>query len=285
MKLELNCVQPSRMFFGETPELGHPMQQPNNPRQFSVFSAMATAPFFSGALNRDVARNWRGIGLRLLLLVLVITWIAAGIKMDRAVKHFANDEFPGVVQDFPPITIKDGVVSSPVDQPYYMKDKQTGKTFAVLDTTGTITSLDQADNAILLLTENKIHYRDNSNPGQVKIQDLSKVKNFYVDRTIVTNWVAWGSKWASWVLIPIALVFSFIYRLIQGLIYGAIGMIFNNSFNALAVRSVNAPLVCRDHAGDVAGHDSFTGEHQCACMVVHLPGDRDALSGDGREGQ
>ena len=77
-----------------------------------------------------------------------------------------------------------------------------------------------------------MHYRDNSNPGQVKIQDLSKVKNFYVDRTIVTNWVAWGSKWASWVLIPIALVFSFIYRLIQGLIYGAIGMIFNNSFNA-----------------------------------------------------
>ena len=106
------------------------MQQANNPRQFSVFSAMATAPFFSGALNRDVARNWRGIGLRLLLLVLVITWIAMGIKMDRAVKHFANDEFPGVVQDFPPITIKDGVVSSPVDQPYYMKDKETGKTFA-----------------------------------------------------------------------------------------------------------------------------------------------------------
>src|SRR4051794_37805272 len=195
------------------------MQQANNPRQFSVFGALVRAPFFSGELNRDVARNWPGIGLRLLVLVLVITWIAIGFKMDRGIKKFANTEFPGVVQDFPPITIKDGVVSSPVDQPYYMKDKESGKTFAVIDTTGEITSLDDADNAFFLLTENKLHYRDNSNAGQVKIQDLSTIKNFYVDRPIVTGWVTWGSKWASWVLIPIALVFSFLYRLVQGLIY------------------------------------------------------------------
>jgi hypothetical protein len=208
------------------------MQQANNPRQFSVWSAMVLAPFFAFNLYRDVGRNWRGIGLRLILLVLLITWTAEGITLHRSFNKFAKEEFPTFVQDVPPITIKDGVVSSPVEQPYYIKDKQGGKTFAVIDTTGTITSLDQTDGAIMLLTDTKLHYRDNNNPGQVKIQDLSQVKNFYVDKDIINSWVMWGAKWAAWVLIPLVFVFSFIYRLIQGLIYALIGLIWNNVFNA-----------------------------------------------------
>lgn len=208
------------------------MQQPIQPRQFNELNALTRAALFASDLYRDVARNWRGIGLRLLFLVLLISWIATGIKLHRSFKHFANDEFPKVVQDLPPVTIQDGVVSSPVDQPYWIQDRQTHKTFAVIDTTGTITSLDDADGAVVLLTENKLHYRDNNNAGQTKIQDLSNIKHFYVDRPIVTSWVTWGAKWSAWVLIPIALVFSFIYRLIQGLIYAAIGMIWNSTFNA-----------------------------------------------------
>src|SRR4051812_28276463 len=151
--------------------MGHDMQQQINPRQFSVWSALVLAPFFVANLYRDVARNWRGIGLRLLVLVLVISWTVTGVQLHRSFNHFAKDEFPTFVQDVPPITIKDGVVSSPVEQPYYITDKQSGKPFVVIDTTGEITSLDQTGGAIVLLTDTKPHYRDNNNPGQVKIQD------------------------------------------------------------------------------------------------------------------
>ena len=207
------------------------MQQGNNPREFSVWGAMFTAPFFSGNLFRDVA-NWRSIGLRLILLVLLITWILEGISWHRGFNAFARNEFPKVIEDFPQITIKDGVVSSPVDQPYYMRDKQTQKTFMILDTTGTITSLDDDPDAVILVTENKLHYRDHNQPGQVKIQDLSTIKNFYVDRPILTNWMNMGAKWAMWVIVPVFFVFSFLFRLVQGLIYGAIGLIWNSAFNA-----------------------------------------------------
>jgi hypothetical protein len=206
--------------------------QTNNPRQYSVFGALVRAPFFSQNIARDMAHNWRGIGLRLLFLALLLSWIIEGITWDRAFKGFAANDFPKVVEDFPPITIKDGVVSSPVDQPFYMKDKESGKTFAVLDTTGTINSLDDADGAFILLTENKLIYHDSSNPGQTKIQDLSQIKNFYIDRPIVTNWVSWGARWAAVVVVPICFIGSLIYRIIQGLIYAAFGMIWNSTFNA-----------------------------------------------------
>ena len=178
-----------------------------------------------------MGRNWRGIGLRLLLLVLAITWLAEGIKLHRSINAFARNDFPGVIQDFPPITIKDGVVSSPVDQPYTMKDQKTGKAFAVLDTTGEITSLDQTD-ADILLTENKLIYRDNKTSGQTKIQDLSHIKNLYVDRARVTNWMDVGARWFAVIAVPICFFFTFLYRLIQSLLYAAIGLIWNNSFNA-----------------------------------------------------
>jgi len=185
----------------------------------------------SGELYRDMGRHWPGIGLRLLLLVLAITWTLEGVKLHRGAVHFARDEFPGVVQDFPPITIKDGIVSSPVQQPYEIRDHESGKLFAVVDTTGKISSLDDTE-AMILLTETKLHYRENNGNGQTKIQDLKQIKNFYIDKAVATSWVDWGARWAAAVLIPIAFIASFLYRLVQGIIYAAIGLIWNGAFNA-----------------------------------------------------
>ena len=139
--------------------------------------------------------------------------------------------FPGVIQDFPPITIKDGVVSSPVDQPYYMKDKRPARPSRCSTRPAQITSLDQADNADILLTENKFTIATTAIRDRRKT-DFSKVKNFYVDRTIVTNWVDVGARWFAVIAVPICFFFTFLYRLVQSLLYAAIGLIWNNSFNA-----------------------------------------------------
>ncbi len=75
---------------------------------------------------------------------------------------------------------------------HQITDKETGKAMAVLDTTGKINSLDDTE-AIILLTQNKIYFNDKNNPRQTRIQDLSQFKHFYVDRIIVSDWVAWGA--------------------------------------------------------------------------------------------
>ncbi len=134
------------------------------------------------------------------------------------------------MKSFRPITITNGVVSSPVEQPYSIKDHSTGKTFGILDTTGTITSLDDIPDAGFLVTQNKIHWRDPNSPGQTRIQDLSQIKNFYLDKAKLTHWVSMGAAWFTWIAIPIVFVFSLIYRLIQTI--SAIGLIWNSALNA-----------------------------------------------------
>jgi hypothetical protein len=198
------------------------------PARYGKLAAMALAPFFSGALYRDVARNWRGIAALYLLLLLAITWAATMIKLHVGFTAFARDEFPKLADDIPPITIKNGVVSSPVEQPYEIKDKQTGKVFAVLDTTGTINSLDDTP-AVILLTQNKLHYRG-QNANETRITDLSKVESFYLDKQKVMGWMGTLSKWFFPGAYVPAVLFSFAMRLVQALIYGAIGLAFASMF-------------------------------------------------------
>src|ERR1051325_1823245 len=70
-------------------------------KKYGILGAIVRAPFFSGDLYRDVGRNWNGIGLLMILLVLIVCWTLAGIKAHHGLGKFARDEFPKVVEDFP----------------------------------------------------------------------------------------------------------------------------------------------------------------------------------------
>src|SRR6059036_1388550 len=109
---------------------------PRQPRRCSAFAALFMAPFFSGSLSRDVGRNWRGIGLRFLVFILLITWAATLAPMWPRINRVIHDADTEFAQQVPPITIQDGVVSSPVEQPYEIRAPRTGKLIFVLDTTG-----------------------------------------------------------------------------------------------------------------------------------------------------
>jgi hypothetical protein len=196
-------------------------------RQYSAFQALVLS-FFSRDLYKDIARNWRGVGLRYLLLLLALSWIPVLVKAQIGLHSFAKHEFPQAIQEFPAITIKNGVVSSPVQQPFTIDDKKTGKPIFVLDTTGKITSIDETP-AIILLTTNKLIYRD-PNQSQVRIVDLSKTQYFYIDQAKIQGWMNAFSTWFAVAAFPLALLGSFIYRLIQILIYALIGMAFAAMF-------------------------------------------------------
>ncbi|HEX3314644.1 MAG TPA: hypothetical protein VHR72_07110, partial [Gemmataceae bacterium] len=66
---------------------------------------------------RDVAKNWRGIGLLYLLLAIMLTWIPILAKWQMAVGHFMHEELPKKLTEIPEVSIKGGKVSSPAPQP------------------------------------------------------------------------------------------------------------------------------------------------------------------------
>jgi hypothetical protein len=235
------------------------VREPAGPRQYNAFVAIVLAPLFHSGLYRDVARNWRGIAALYLFLLVIVTSALTAYKVHISVRDFARDEFPKTVEDVPPISIRDGVVSSPVEQPYEIVDEESRKTFAVIDTTGTITSLRDTA-AFMLLTKNELHYRDNN---QVKIQDLSQIKSFDLDREKLKRWMNGFASWAGGIVFVLLLIFVFIYRLIQALIYAAIGLAFAAMFGArltyqqlirLSIIAVT-PVILLDVALDLAGVD------------------------------
>ncbi|MBC8107268.1 MAG: DUF1189 family protein, partial [Anaerolineae bacterium] len=127
----------------------------------------------------------------------------------------------------------------------------------VIDTTGTITSLKDTP-AFALLTKSELHYRDNR---QIKIQDLSQIKSFDMDRQKIQRWAGTFGNWMGPGLFAVFLIFGFIYRLIQALLYALLGMAFAAMFGArlsyqqlirLAIISVT-PVMLLDTVFDVIG--------------------------------
>ena len=184
-------------------------------------------PFFlsvsSQSLYRDVGQNWKGIGLTYLLLLLFVTWLPSMIKdYISAARHE-----PGVrnfINQFPRITIRNGEVSCDAPMPYIIKDLETNIPLIIIDTTGQTKNLDNTP-AEFLLTKKAIMYKDhNSVTGETHMQsiDLSTVGSFDLDRDRLTGFVTY----IKYGIFPAMYLFSLVYRLVQVLIYGAIGLLF-----------------------------------------------------------
>ena len=203
---------------------------PPQGRRYSAFAAIFLAPLFSQDLARDVARNWRGIGVRLLLLILAITWLIVLTKGQMALNRGVRDELPKFADKIPPVTIDNGVVSSPVEQPYEIRD-DNGKLIAIIDTTGQITSMPEENRPFLLLTRDKLFTYNESN-RETRELPLKEVKHFYIDKNVVLHWADRGKNWfipASFIFL---MIWSLLWRLFMTVIYALIGLAFNQTFNA-----------------------------------------------------
>src|SRR3990172_8756471 len=120
-------------------------------KQYGVFHPLLLS-FYSNALYRDVAKNWKGVGFLYLLLLLALTWIPVMIHFHNNLSEGISREAPKFVNQIPKITITKGEVSVDVPVPYYIIEPQSGVQLVAIDTSGQITSLDQT-NAVALLTK------------------------------------------------------------------------------------------------------------------------------------
>ena len=179
--------------------------------------------FFSKELYIDVALNWKGVNFLYLLLLLAVCWIPAMIEIHVSFTDFVNNEAPAIVDQVPEITITDGQVSIKEFQPYYIKAPDSNEILAVIDTTGQIESLEDS-NAICLLMKTKIMWRKSD--VETQIVDLSKIEHFVLNSEKITGWLHVGRKFLAVVIYPFMLLGSYSYRIVQALIYAAIGLLF-----------------------------------------------------------
>ena len=191
-------------------------------KRYSIFHPLVLS-FFSKSLYRDVGKNWRGTGLLYLLIILALLWIPTIIKGQLATSAWVDGDSKEITKQIPPITITKGQVSTDVPMPHVIKDPKTGADIAIIDTTGTYKDLDNSD-AKLLLTKSKLIVKRDEKRSET--YDISGVQSFYLDHSKVEGWLALGKTWFIPVLYPLALLFSFIFRAVQILIYALVGLAF-----------------------------------------------------------
>ncbi|MHC4069485.1 MAG: DUF1189 domain-containing protein [Planctomycetota bacterium] len=192
-------------------------------RKFSIIH-IPVFSFFSKELYSDVGLRWKGVNFSYLLLFLAICWIPTMIKIHAGFTGFVNNEAPTFLEQLPEITITDGEVSISEAEPYYIKAPESDDVLAVIDTTGTIDSLEDA-NAPCLLTKTKIMWKK----SEVETQtfDLSKIEDFVLNSEHVMGWLRTANKFLVITIYPAALLGSYVFRIVQALIYGAVGLLFS----------------------------------------------------------
>ena len=191
-------------------------------KKFSIIHVPVLS-FFSKELYRDVALHWKGVNFLYLLLLLAVCWILVMVKVQIGFANFVNNKAAAIVEQVPEITITDGKVSISEPQPYYIIDPESDDVLIIIDTTGQIESLEETE-AFCLLTEDEVISRESE--FETRAFDLSNVKEFVVDSERITNWLHTGRKILVVIMYPFALIGSYLFRIIQSLIYAVIGLLF-----------------------------------------------------------
>ena len=185
--------------------------------------------FYSRDLYQDVRTNWKGTGFLYLLLLLAITWAPVMVKLHLSIAEGVTQEAPKYIEQVPKITIARGEVSIDRPVPYTISEPHSRAPLMVIDTSGTITSLDQTT-APVLLTKNKLMHHQNKT--ETRIYDLSKIDFFTLDRDVANKWVQVFGKYFATLAYPVVLAASCGFRILQMLLYAAIGLLFVNMLKA-----------------------------------------------------
>lgn len=185
--------------------------------------------FCSKSLYRDVCVNWTGTGFAYLGLLLAVCWIPTIASMHQALSRFIEDDASRIVSQIPTISIVDGEASIAEAQPYYIRDSWTGKALAVIDTTDNPDSLADPDASVMITRTAAIVKK---NTVETQTFAFKEVKELTIDRDTVSHWLGVAKAYAALVLYPLALLGSFVFRIVQALLYAAIGMLFASWCNS-----------------------------------------------------
>ena len=210
------------------------------PKRFNYIDALWQS-FFSPLLYVDVAKRWRGVGFVYLLLIVVISWAPDLAKLHIDLQAWRGEAGEAYIRQIPAITITKGVASADVETPCFIKDPKDGKVLGIIDFTGQYTSLENTS-AVVLLNRKEVTSKQSGN--EVRTYSLSGVEHFSIDQNRVRRWVQLFLTWFVVFIAPWVIVFTFAFRIVQALVYGAVGMAFANSFRVKLTYSALLRLTC-----------------------------------------
>lgn len=176
--------------------------------------------FYSRDLYREAAFDWKGTGFGYLFLLLAVCMIPLMVKYHSMVSDFIQTDVAKIVAQIPQITFNDGVASVDVLEPYSINNPDTQKVIIIIDTTGKINTLKDTP-AVLLVTKTQAIFKKSEN--ETRIYDYKKLGDYTLTQEEINRWLEIARKYGAVVFYPFAVIGAFIFRIIQILIYAALG--------------------------------------------------------------
>jgi hypothetical protein len=165
--------------------------------------------------------------IRYFLLLIALASLAVTVRLELKLLDASAEVAQWMIAHLPPITIKDGRVSSPVPQPFILKDDKVG--VFILDTTGKILRIDSTYDRGFLLTQDKLIFKQPRGGRDIATLNLSQVKELQVNPKTIEAW----RKFFYWVSFPFV---YFALYLQEGLGKLAIVLLFSLSTLSLTRR-------------------------------------------------
>ena len=182
---------------------------------------------FSKSFYSSVAKHWKGIGLGYLLFLLAIAWIPGVMKINRMVSKFENKELNHVLEQIPPLELKDGKMVTSAKLPYTI-DLADGEEFIRIDRDATAADYEKLDVPVLI-TENEIIAQKSKN--EKRIYNFSDLPDIVIDAQVIREVINKALTVGRLVTYPLLVLNSFTARLLQALVFGLIGLIIASVLN------------------------------------------------------
>ncbi len=190
---------------------------------FKFYYALSSFRFYRFVVHERAAATIRYFLLLIALISLVLT-----VRMEFKLLDISAEVAQWMVTRLPAITIKDGRVSSPVPQPFLVKDDKVG--VFILDTTGKYARLDSTYDRGFLLTRDKLIFKQPGVGRREATLNLSQVKELEVNPTAIQAW----RKFFYWASVPVVFL---VFYLQEGFGKIAIVLLFSLSTLSLARRN------------------------------------------------
>ena len=193
-------------------------------RQYNMLQSLWMS-FYSRDLYKDVATNWGGRAYLYLLLLIALSCGFFTYNVQRYINHRYPHFSQYFVAQMPLVTVKDGILSTPENRPYFIRDENK-EIFAVIDTSGKYQTPAAAKAPILVTRDSIMRYNEKNQ--ETNIREIPKSSTTTtINPAVVNQTIQHYLNYAWLAIFPVMVALYYIYRLFQLLFYSVIGFIYS----------------------------------------------------------
>jgi hypothetical protein len=192
--------------------------------------------FYSQDLYRDVARNWKGIALLYLMLLLALSWLPTPVRWFLGLRAFASAEAPAITRQLPAVRIQNGIMEARPSGRHELlipdtKARASDEPLFVIDDSIDVIPADLSVNAVMLTRREFGIIRPSRH--ERRVYTLTPAADMDVTPDEVRSFLESLQFWVPPIGYLIALTGSVLFRLLQALVYAAIGQGLARRWNAV----------------------------------------------------